>query len=78
MTCGECPACLERVAALLSTPSRDVVAFDFRPPTKAELLKHAEKFGPALVNETAAEFGLDVKVKPEDWKARRDRRRRRR
>ena len=39
MTCGNCPPCMERLAALLTTPARDVVAFDFRPPTKAFNLK---------------------------------------
>lgn len=78
MTCGNCPPCMERLAALLTTPARDVVAFDFRPPTKAELQKHAEKFGPLMVPETAAEYGLTVKVKAEDWRARRDRLKRRR
>lgn len=77
MTCGECLPCLERTHSLLR--SRPVVRTrTLAAPTKAELLKHAEKFGPLLVNETAAEHGLELRVKPEDWRAKRDRRRRRR
>lgn len=76
MTCGECLPCLERTHSLLR--SRPVVRTrTLAAPTKAELLKHAEKFGPGLVNETAAEYGLDVKVKAEDWVAKRRRKRRR-
>jgi hypothetical protein len=77
VTCGECPTCLERTNSLLRAPARRA-SRALPPPTADELLRHAEKFGPELVNETAAEHGLDVKVKAEDWKARRDRRRRRR
>jgi len=67
-----CEECLDRFS--LRGLARRTRALP--PPTAEELLKHAEKFGPALVNETAAEYGLDVKVKPETWVDKRRRRRR--
>jgi hypothetical protein len=76
MTCGECPTCLERTRAALIRADVAARSTPLPAPTRAELLKHAEKFGPLLVNETAAEHGLDVKVKAETWVDKRRRRRR--
>lgn len=59
--CGECPACIEATARCIGrTPAAQRQA---RPaPTKAELERHAKRFGPEGVLETAEELGVDVAV----------------
>ena len=76
MLCGDCPPCLAYTSDVLRVPPSPVTVGPL--PTVAGLQKHAERFGPELVAETAAQYGLTVEVKREDWKARRDRLRRRR
>lgn len=59
--CGNCPACLEATRQLLGAPARPCLQ-ERRAPTAAELERHAKRFGPAGVAETAAELGVDVQV----------------
>jgi hypothetical protein len=57
--CGECPSCLERTHGLLKDDHRPCS----RPaPTAAQLERHARRFGPEGVKETAAEHGVEVEV----------------
>jgi hypothetical protein len=57
-----CEACLEdgRLVALKLLTERHPP--EGRTVTKAELERHARKFGPALVQETADELGVKVNV----------------
>lgn len=57
--CGNCPECLARTNALLHVPRTSLLP---GRPTVAALERHARKFGPAQVAETAAEHGLSVAV----------------
>lgn len=75
--CGNCPRCLGTTNRLC-TPRRTSRG---TAPTAAGLERHARKFGPAQVAETAAEYGVSVMVErakpgltPEQRKARRRRR----
>src|SRR5689334_2598021 len=56
--CSECLANLRRHGVTLSAPAPRPTA----APTAEALERHARKFGPALVAETAQEFGLTVDV----------------
>lgn len=58
--CGDCGPCLAATARLLRVP-RSVLMPGPRP-TVAGLERHARKFGPAMVAETAADYGLSVAV----------------
>lgn len=59
--CGACPDCLESTRALLRVPPAPVLLPGPRP-TAAGLEKHATRFGPEQVAETAAEYGLSVAI----------------
>lgn len=76
MRCGSCAACLEATRRELdeAAPCRVLAPLGERPTTEA-LEKHARRFGPEGVVETALEFGLDVDVSAAP--VRRPRRRRR-
>lgn len=71
MICGNCPACLDRTNAILSAPAP-------RPkpagPTAEQLHRHAERFGPELVKETAKELGVDLRLRKVEPKPKRQRR----
>jgi hypothetical protein len=60
--CGDCPACLERTAALLAADEPEHRLCEGAPSAE-RLLRHAERFGPELVKETAAELGVSLRVK---------------
>lgn len=75
-TCGSCPRCLSRTNRVCS-PRRKARG---PAPSAAALERHAARFGPAQVAETAAEFGVSVMIErarpgltPEQRKARRRR-----
>jgi Zn-dependent alcohol dehydrogenase len=77
--CGSCPRCLTLTNRVCTPPRRRSTRGPV--PSAAGLEKHARKFGPAQVAETAAEYGVSVMVeraKPgltgEQRKARRRRR----
>lgn len=57
--CSECLANLQRHALTFRAPARKQTT---PAPTAEALERHARKFGPTLVAETAAEFGLEVDV----------------
>lgn len=59
--CGNCPDCLECTRALTRVPPRRAILPGERP-TAAGLERHARKFGPEQVAETAAEYGLSVAI----------------
>lgn len=61
--CGgdACPDCLGRTHALLREPRGDVLLPGARP-TAAGLERHALRFGPGMVAETAAQYGIAVAV----------------
>lgn len=59
--CGDCPVCLARTHALLREP-RGGVLLPGPAPTAAGLNRHAERFGPGMVAETADQYGIVVKV----------------
>lgn len=59
--CAECQANLRRNAAKLRVSRGASLLLDPRP-TAAGLEKHALRFGPSQVAETAAEYGLQVDV----------------
>jgi hypothetical protein len=57
--CSECLANLQRHALTFRAPTPRSTT---PAPTAEALERHARRFGPALVTETAAEFGLEVEV----------------
>lgn len=59
--CGSCPACLEATRQLLEAPPRECLQAR-RAPTAAELERHARRFGPEGVEQTATELGVKVAV----------------
>ena len=58
--CSECLANLQRHAVRLRPGGHPPPPG--RNPTAADLERHAQKFGPGQVAETAAEYGLEVSV----------------
>lgn len=68
-----CELCQHEAAQRLARMARAGVVVILRGtdrPTAAALEKHAKKYGPAQVPETAAELGLGVTVEPAKPKAR--------
>jgi hypothetical protein len=59
--CGNCRPCLGATHRLLRVPPRRTLLPGSRP-TAAALEKHAARFGPDQVTETAAEYGLSVVI----------------
>lgn len=59
--CGECPACLEATARCIGR-APEPVRQAHPAPTAEELERHAQRFGPEGVAETADELGVDVAV----------------
>jgi hypothetical protein len=59
--CGDCPDCRAATARLLRVPPGAVPCLG-PTPTKTQLERHARRFGPDQVAETAAELGVDVEV----------------
>lgn len=62
--CSECLANLRRNAHKLRVPRGRSLLLEPRP-TAAGLERHARRFGPAQVPETAAQYGLTVAVERE-------------
>lgn len=62
--CGSCVTCLTATNRLIAPP-RSTSLLPGPAPTAAGLEKHARKYGPAQVAETAAEFGVSVAVERE-------------
>lgn len=60
--CGECPACLSITLRILRRPCTGTRSSALPPPTVEGLERHAARFGPDQVAETAAEYGLAVNV----------------
>lgn len=59
--CANCEENLARNAAKLRVPPRRSV-MPGPPPTAAGLERHARRFGPAQVAETAAQYGVSVAI----------------
>jgi hypothetical protein len=59
--CGNCDSCLARTRALLRVPPRRALLPGPRP-TAAGLERHARKYGPEQVAETAAEYGVSIAI----------------
>lgn len=59
--CGNCPTCLQRTNALLRVPAR-TATMPGPKPTAAALERHAQRFGPEQVAETATQYGLSVAI----------------
>lgn len=62
--CGDCPDCLAKTHRLLRL-RRGPSLLPGPRPTAAQLERHAARFGPAMVAETAAELGIEVVVERE-------------
>lgn len=60
--CGECRENRRRNRAKLRPPARKATAAIGPRPTAAGLERHAGRFGPEQVGETAAQFGLSVAI----------------
>ena len=69
MWCGDCPTCRERTAARLAATSSLHDRVKATPITAERLERHAKRFGPEGVAETAAELGVDVTVERPKRKA---------
>ena len=71
MWCGDCHTCLAHVSRVLATPPRHGKTRSRMTPTPEALERHAKKYGPEGVVETAAELGVDVKVERKTERRRR-------
>lgn len=61
--CGSCPDCLDHTKRVLTPPRpRQVGLTGAKPPTRAALERHGERFGWAGVAEVAAQHGISVTV----------------
>ena len=59
--CSACPTCQAVTRELLRLPAPRATGAAPRP-TRAGLERHAKRYGPELVPETAAEYGITVSV----------------
>jgi hypothetical protein len=63
--CPNCQDNLRRNAAKVTTPRGRALLAGCPPPTVAGLERHARRFGPARVPETAAQLGLTASAERE-------------
>lgn len=60
--CGDCPRCRPLTLRLLRAGKRGRTLLPGDKPTAAALEKHATRFGPEQVAETAAEYGVSIAI----------------